>query len=83
METSTLIIAAIIGWVVFYYIIKGAVKWGTIEAKQHFEAQGMKQTIEKNKDAPETSALRELQKKYDKGHLTFDEYKKQWDKFLA
>jgi len=63
------LIGAAVGWAIFYYTIKAAVKWGTIEA--HAELKSVVTAL--------TPAQSELQKKYDKGEITIEEYKKQWD----
>ena len=72
---------SIISLVIFYHIIKAAVKNGIIEARGNIEA-----TTYSNDSKPERPANAEqakLQQRYDKGEITFEEYKAEWNKLAS
>lgn len=72
---------SIISLVIFYHIIKAAVKNGIIESRGNKEA-----TTYSNHSKPERPANTEqekLQQRYDKGEITFEEYKAGWDKLSS
>jgi len=69
---------SIITLVIFYHIIKAAVKNGIIEARGYKEA-----TPRINDIKPERQGNAEqmkLQQRYDKGEITFEDYKTEWNK---
>lgn len=66
----------LLGLIVFYYMIKAAVKNGIIEAKSEMQSPQVISKLEKVPNSKQT----ELQNKYDKGEISFAEYKIQWDK---
>lgn len=84
MDPMTLLMAyaigVLIGFYIFYLIIKWAVKDGMIEASRQIELSknqtGTVRTIEK----PANTEQEKLQRRYDKGEITFDEYQKEWAK---
>jgi hypothetical protein len=74
-------IGAIISWVIFYYTIKEAVKNGILAAKQQPQSEFSKSQIEFSKSQSEFSKSQiELQSKYEKGQITFDEFQKEWER---
>ncbi len=62
-----------------YYIIKAAVKNGIIDANEILNGKGKVSTKSVVESLPNT-AHGELQRKYEKGELSFEEYKKEWDR---
>ncbi len=64
---------------IIYYIIKAAVKNGIIDANEIINGKGKLYTKSVVESLP-NSAQAELQKKYEKGELSFEEYKKEWDR---
>ena len=81
MPTLTIflyIIGALISWVIFYYVVKAAVRNGIREARADKEARTFigNSTPEK----PANAAQERLQKQYDKGEITFEEFKSRWNK---
>jgi hypothetical protein len=71
----------IISLVIFYYITKEAVKNGVIEANNSM--QFTKKESESRPDRPEIPLNKEqksLQLRYEKGEITFEEYKSEWNK---
>ena len=75
------VVCSIISLVIFYQIIKAAVKNGIIEARAHKEA-----VTYSNHNKPERPANTEqekLQRRYDKGEITFEEYKAEWNKLSS
>ncbi len=71
----------IVSLFIFYYVMKAAVKNGFIEANNslHF----MKKSSESNSDSSNmtlTFEQRSLQQQYEKGEITFEEYKSKWNK---
>ncbi|MGN6438489.1 MAG: DUF6019 family protein [Agriterribacter sp.] len=78
MESSDLIfylIGAIVAWIIFYHVVKAAVRNGIREARKDLEAP-VKPVQEK---APNARQL-QLKEKYDKGEITFETYKAEWEK---
>ena len=75
------VVCSIISLVIFYHIIKAAVKNGIIEARGNKEV-----TTYSNDSKPERPANAEqtkLQQRYDKGEITFEEYKAEWNKLSS
>jgi uncharacterized membrane protein len=72
------LVCSIISLVIFYHIIKAAVKNGIIEARAHKEAStyGNHSKLER----PANTEQEKLQQRYDKGEITFEEYKAEWNK---
>lgn len=77
------LVGAVISWTIFYYTIKAAIKWAIRETNEEKEISEMKKIASQSKDVTMTPALAELQKKYDRGTITFDQYKTEWDKLLS
>lgn len=81
MPTVTILlyfIGVIISWIIFYYVVKAAVRNGIIEAQADKQVQTF---IEKS--TPErlaNPAQVTLQQQYDKGEITFEEFQSQWNK---
>jgi hypothetical protein len=80
METSTLIYymaGSLIGLVIFYNIIKAAVRNGIREARKDAEPPVIAKGIP---DVKPNEKQLELQERYNKGEITFDVYKSEWEK---
>jgi len=81
MTTLTIflyLLGALISWVIFYYVVKAAVKNGIREARSDKEVP----TFIRNNtpERPANAAQMRLQQQYDKGEITFDEFNSQWNK---
>ncbi|HRO48077.1 hypothetical protein [Agriterribacter sp.] len=80
MELSTIIyylIGLLIGLLIFYNIVKAAVRNGIREARKDVESPIIpKGSIPDTK--PNERQL-ELQERYNRGEITFDEYRAGWD----
>lgn len=79
MDSITLIfylIGLIVGWIIFHNVVKAAVRNDIRETRKDLEVSG-KSIQEK---APNVWQL-QLQEKHDKGEITFDVYKSEWDKY--
>ena len=81
MTTLTIfiyLIGALISLVIFYFIVKAAVVNGIREARSDIEVQ----TFSRNStpEIPANAAQMRLQQQYDKGEVTFEEFKSQWNK---
>lgn len=70
------IIGIIIGLLILYYIIKAAVKNAILETRNASEPERRVTNLEKIPNSQQIA----LQKKYDNGEITFEEYKKEWDR---
>lgn len=81
MDSSALLLAyagaAIIGWLIFYYTIKAAVKWGTLDALQDHQASS-RPTVNTVIEKPVNENQIKLQEKYNSGQITFEEYQNEW-----
>jgi hypothetical protein len=72
------IICAIVVWIIFYYVVKAAVKHGIIEARA---ASDTNRPIENRKpEHPTNQKQIKLQQQYDKGEITFEVYQSEWNK---
>lgn len=69
------VVGVSVGWAIFYYTIKAAVKNGMIEARRF---QPINNTT--SPERPANAKQKELQEKYDKGEIKFEEYQKEWEK---
>lgn len=85
MTTSVIyllyIIGAIVSWIIFYYVVKAAVKNGIKEARND---NAPPTYIQERK--PERLANPEqmkLQQRYDKGEITFEIYQSEWNKLSS
>ena len=82
IEANTLLIyllVALISLVIFYFLIKAAVRNGMIEANAEIKNSSIAfKTKPENKPTTEQEKLKE---RYDKGEITFEEYQKQWKVF--
>ena len=78
IEVTTLLayylIVAIIVLVIFYYVIKAAVKYGILEAKEIQDKQA-----DKAKGILTPTQI-ELQKRYERGELTIEQYNGELEK---
>lgn len=74
------LVAAVIGLVIFYFIIKNAVKNGMIEAQEQLNRKPTPPDKAAVLERPANPAQWELQKKYDAGQISFEEYKQEWNK---
>jgi len=72
------LIAVVIGWMIFYYIVKTAVKNGIKEA--HSDKETSTFIRESKPEIQANSEQRKLQQRYDKGEIPFEVYKSEWDK---
>jgi Tfp pilus assembly pilus retraction ATPase PilT len=73
MTTLTIflyLIAALISWIIFYYVVKAAVRNGIREARSDKEVKTFigNSTTEKSANTAQTR----LQQQYDKGEITFE-----------
>ena len=68
------IIGVIIGLMIFYYVVKTAVKHGIIEAKNTRDFK------DRMPPPPIDSEQLNLQKQYNNGEITFEEYQAEWEK---
>ena len=73
-------IAAILGWIIFYYTIKWAVKNAIIEARTDIELSSSVVNRTEVIEKPYTNKQKTLQERYDAGEISFEEYKSEWDK---
>lgn len=72
------IVVATIGLLIFYFVVKAAVRNGIKEARIDKE---VKTSIgNSTTDRPANAAQIKLQQQYDKGEIKFEEYKSQWNK---
>ena len=72
------IIGIIISWIIFYYVVKAAVKNGIREA---IHDKILPTYFRDNKtEKPANSEQIKLQQRYDKGEITFEFYKEEWNK---
>ena len=81
MTTSTIllsIIGVIIGWVIFYFVAKAAVRNGIKEARVDQEAP--KYAKETKPERPVNAEQMKLQQRYDEGEIPFEEYQSEWNK---
>jgi uncharacterized membrane protein len=72
------VVCSIISLVIFYNIIKAAVKNGIIEARSHKETAT--NSSYSKPERPANSEQAKLQQRSDKGEITFEEYKEEWNK---
>ena len=68
------VIGAVVSWILFYYVVKLAVKNGIEEARQN-KASHSDHT---NSDSLPTPAQIKLRQQYDNGEITFDIYQSEW-----
>ncbi len=69
--------AGLLSLVIFYYLIKNAVKNGIIDAQKEV---GNKSMLNSEPEKTLNTKQVELQKKYDRGEIGFEEYKTEWNK---
>lgn len=74
-------IAAIVSWVIFYYVVKAAVKNGIKEARNDNTTTTYIQERKPEKFA--NPAQMKLQQRYDKGEITFEIYQSEWNKLTS
>lgn len=82
MDTLTIIlylIGAIITWIIFYYVVKAAIRNGIKEAHADKETQALIENRMPERPANGTQQMRRLQEQYDKGEITFEKFKSQWN----
>jgi uncharacterized membrane protein len=72
------IIAGIISWIVFYYVVKAAVRNGIKEA--HSDKELPKDIAERKDGRFANSDQLKLQQRYEKGEITFEAYQTEWNK---
>jgi uncharacterized membrane protein len=81
MTTYTIllyIIGVIISWFVFYYVVKAAVRNGIRESRSDKEFS--LNVRESKPEQPTNAEQLKLQKRYDKGEITFEAYQSEWNK---
>jgi len=72
------IIGIIISWIIFYYVVKAAVRNGIREASPD---KILATYFKDNKpEKPANSEQIKLQQRYDKGEITFEDYQAEWNK---
>lgn len=83
MDASTLlaiyVTAAIVSLFILYYLIKGAVKNAILEANEI--TKPMPDPQPRPSEKPPNAKQWELQKRYDKGEISFDEYLQKWKEY--
>ena len=72
------IIGSIIGLMIFFYVVKTAVKHGIIEARINNEY--ISYVKERKPELPMNSKQLNLQNQYNNGEITFEEYQAEWKK---
>jgi hypothetical protein len=72
------IIGSIIGLMIFYYVVKTAVKDGIIEAR--IKNEYISYVKDRKPELPMNSKQLNLQNQYDNGEITFEEYQTEWKK---
>jgi hypothetical protein len=72
------IIGSIIGLMIFFYVVKTAVKHGIIEARINNEY--ISYVKERKPELPMNSEQLKLQNQYNNGEMTFEEYQAEWKK---
>lgn len=71
-------IGVVIGWVIFYYVVKAAVKNGIKEARGDKEIPTY--IRDSKPEIPANSEQRKLQQRYDNGEIPFEVYQSEWNK---
>jgi uncharacterized membrane protein len=74
-------IGVIVTWIIFYYVIKAAVKNGIKEARNENEVPTNFKDSMPVKFASTEQA--KLQQRYDKGEITFEVYQTEWNKLRS
>lgn len=81
MDTQTLVIwyliSAVFTLIILYYLIKGAVRNGIIEAKTKLDRNDILHMHKTT--APPNNEQQELINQYERGDLTFEAYQQKWD----
>ena len=81
MTTMTIffyISCVIIAWIIFYYVVKAAVRNGIKEAMVDKDVMPL---IKNQKiDKPANAAQLKLQQRYNNGEITFETFQSEWDK---
>lgn len=75
---SLYIIGIIVGWIIFYYVVKAAVKNGIKEAHSNKEMPAAMNP--RKSEMPTNQDQIRLQQRYDKGEISFEVYKSEWNK---
>lgn len=81
MEVSTLIfyiIGSLIGLLIFYNIVKAAVRNGIREARKDMKVPAVAKSGTPEVEPNENQL--ELQERYNRGEITFEAYKAEWEK---
>ena len=82
MNTSMIyllyIIGGIVSWIIFYYVVKAAVKNGIKESRNNNPVSTYIKESKPEKIANPEQA--KLQQRYDKGEITFEVYQSEWNK---
>ncbi|MBD0350429.1 MAG: hypothetical protein ICV65_04650 [Flavisolibacter sp.] len=84
MATLTIflyIVGVVISWIIFYYVVKAAVRNGIREARANKEVRTF--IGNSTPERPANPAQARLQQQYDKGEITFKEYQSQWNKLSS
>ena len=72
----TYVIGAVVSWILFYYVVKMAVKNGIQEACQNKASH----SGHNHSDSQPTPAQIKLQQQYDNGEIPFDIYQSEWNR---
>jgi len=72
------ILGGITGWIIFYYVVKAAVKNGIRESIMDDEVRTIFHRGKPEKPA-NTEQLK-LQQRYEKGEMKLEEYQKEWNR---
>jgi hypothetical protein len=71
-------LGVIVAWIVFYYVVKAAVRNGIREAQSSSEV--ISPDKEDKLESTMTPKQVELQRQYDKGQITFEVFQSDWNK---
>lgn len=84
MTTLTIlfyVIGIIISWIIFYYVVKAAVRNGIKEALPNKEVKSFNR--EPIHEIPMNDEQAKLQQRYDRGEITFEVFKSEWNKLSS
>lgn len=76
-----LLLSLIIFFIILYYVVKAAVKSGLAETNQNNDNYKSHPVSIQRPEPKNLSASQvELQKRYESGELTFEDYRNEWNK---
>lgn len=74
-------VGVIVSWIIFYYVVKAAVKNGIKEARAENLNSSYNQYHRPERIANPAQIL--LQQRYDKGEISFETYQSEWNKLSS